>query len=106
MIGAGELDRRVTIRRATTTRDGYGQQINAWADAGSVWAKVDWVNDGEKWRAGELGVDLAARVTVRYSPGLVARQDRIAIDGEDYEVAGIKQIGRRQWLEITVTRAE
>ncbi|RME67247.1 MAG: head-tail adaptor protein [Alphaproteobacteria bacterium] len=102
----GALDRRMTIRTATRTRDAYGQEIETWADAQDVWAAVEWVSDGERWRAGERGVMAAARAVVRWQAGLVTHQDRVTIDGTEYAIDGIKEKGRRRWLEITLKRIE
>ncbi len=104
MPPSGALDRRVVIRRAAAVRDQYGQQIKTWSDAATVWAAIEWIKDGERWRAGERGVDVAARLTLRWKAGVVASQDRVVIDGDEYEVVGLKEIGRRRALEVTVAK--
>lgn len=37
---AGRLRDRVTVQRATTTADDYGQEVAAWQDAGEHWCEV------------------------------------------------------------------
>jgi SPP1 family predicted phage head-tail adaptor len=108
-MDAGLFDRRVTIRRATTTRDETNQPVEAWADLATVWANAKPVADGERLRAGETLGNKAYRFTIRYSTTVAAVDplDRVVFDGRTYDVNGVKELGRREYLEITATaRAE
>lgn len=108
-MDAGLLDRRVTIRRSTSTRDDTNHPVEAWADLATVWANAKPVSDGERLRAGETLGDKMMRFTIRYSTTVAAvdPRDRVVFDGRTYDVNGVKEIGRRYMLEITATaRAE
>jgi SPP1 family predicted phage head-tail adaptor len=100
---AGPLDRRLQFRRATITDDGLAKS-ETWADHGSpVWAAKADVSDGERWRAGEVAAHITTRFRVRWSlfTAGITPKDRLACEGRSYDITGIKEIGRREGLEIT-----
>ena len=102
MIGAGQLDRRITLRRKTVTNTGLGM-TEAWADLATIWASRKDVSDGEKIAAGGVMATLAARFVVRSSTltrGLTAK-DALIEGGKTFQITGIKELGRRDFLEIT-----
>lgn len=102
-MNAGALDRRIRFRRATLADDGL-EQVETWANHGSpVWAAYVPVRDSERWAAGQMQATRMARFTVRWSSltaGIDAK-DRLTFDGRDWSIVGLKQLGRREYLEIT-----
>jgi len=102
-ISAGKLDRRLQIRRYATIDDGL-QMVEAWADHGApIWASRKDVSDGERAVAGWLEATSVARFIVRsssFTRGLTPK-DRLKTEDRDYDIQGIKELGRRDWLEIT-----
>jgi SPP1 family predicted phage head-tail adaptor len=105
----GRLDRRITIERATTAANDFNEPVQTWATLTEVWAHAAPVMDAEKVRAGETLALKSYRFTIRYSAIVadVDPRDRLTFDGRTFDIAGVKEIGRRQGLEITATaRAE
>lgn len=104
---ASKLDRRVQFRRFTEEDDGFGV-VQFWADHGSpVSASRKDIADGEKWRAQQIQATVTTRFQVRSSEftRAIMPQDRLACEGETFEIVGIKQAGgRRQLIEITASR--
>jgi head-tail adaptor len=98
----GRLDRRITVTQTGATNTGTG-----WTETtttlGTMWASRKDVSDGEKVAAGTVMGTVAARFVVRSST--VTRQikpkDRLTEGGLVFEVIGIKEMGRRDYLEIT-----
>jgi SPP1 family predicted phage head-tail adaptor len=108
-MDAGRLDRRITILRAAVAADAFNEQVQTWGDIATVWAHAAPVMDAEKQRAGETLASKSYRFTIRYSSDVadVDPRDRVTFDGRTYDVQGVKEIGRREGLEITATaRAE
>lgn len=104
MARAGDLDRRVQFHRAALTDDGYTAAAETWADLGSpVWASKADISDGERWRAGEVQAHITTRFRVRWSAfsAGITPKDRLVCGGVTYDISGIKEIGRRELLEIT-----
>lgn len=100
---AGKLDRRVTLQSVTVTRDAYNAPAVTWADVATVWASYQPVSDGERFRAGERAAEISARFQIRYSSQVKAVSPvwRLTFEGRVYEINHVKEIGRREGLEIT-----
>lgn len=103
MIEAGKLDRRITIQRATFTRNDMGEQIPAWSTLATVWAEAKPVSDGERVKAREVSAEISMRFTIRWSTtvGGVNPKDQVVYAGRTYDIVGVKEIGRREGIEIS-----
>lgn len=100
---AGKLDRRITIERASETRDAFNNITYSWTPLVTVWAaKLD-VRDAERWSAQEVGAEITTRFQIRWSTAVedVNPKDRIVFDGRTYDINAVKEMGRREGLEIT-----
>jgi SPP1 family predicted phage head-tail adaptor len=110
ILGASDLKRRITIRRATkTTIPPFNETVETWADLIIVWVKVNQVTDVEQYRAQEIGASVDTRFTIRYASEVagVGPLDRVAFKGRDYNITGVREIDRNLWLEISaVARVE
>lgn len=106
-LPAGKLDRRITIRRVVAGRpDGQGSTLPEFGDLATVWAEVEAVSDGERWRAMQIAATLTHRFRIRWGVGVTVL-DRIRFEGREFEISGVKEIGRRVGQEITaIARAE
>jgi len=104
----GDMDRRITVQRATVTENTFGEQKPSWADFTTVWAKRKDALDGEKIAAGQVGSKLMSRFVIRSSINArtITPQDRISYDGFFWEISGVKQVakGRDRFIEITAVR--
>lgn len=105
MIGAGSLDRRITIERATVSIDAYGAPVASWSSVAVVWANYKPLSDREVWAAAQVSSEATARFTVRYSPVVasISPADRLVMDGRRFGITGVKDLGRLKWLEITAS---
>jgi SPP1 family predicted phage head-tail adaptor len=102
---AGKLDRRVQFRRFTATDDGF-TTVEVWADHGTpVWASKREISDRERMAAMEVSASITTRFQVRYSAFTagITPKDRLICEGREYEITGIKELGRRQGFEITAS---
>ncbi|MDF1606958.1 phage head closure protein [Hoeflea sp. YIM 152468] len=108
MAGAGKLDRRIVIERATVTYNALNEPVKTWAAYARIWAARKDVSDGEKLAGGQVGASLSSRFTVRSSSEsrAIKPSDRVNHDGGIWSIFGIKETadGRRRYLEITVAR--
>ena len=103
MITAGSLDRRIRIERATTSKDAFNEDIEAWATLATVWAAKIEIPDGEVWRASEVSAQITTRFQIRWNSVIatVDERDRIVYEGRVFDITRIKEIGRREGREIT-----
>lgn len=106
VLNAGSLNRRIQFRREVTTPDGHGGFNHIWSDLGApIFARRRDVSDAERRVAGG-GWDnrLVTRFVVRASPFVrtIRRTDRIAHEGEIFEIDGLKEVpDSRGFIEIT-----
>ena len=108
-MDAGRLDRRIVLKRASSTLNGFNEPVYSWATLATVWAQMVPVNDGERMRAGETLADMQARFIIRWSAkaATVDPRDRLTFNEREYDINGVKLIGRNEYIEITATaRAE
>lgn len=106
-IRAGDLNRRITIQRATVTIDALGGEAKAWADLATIWAAVKPISDGERWRAQEVAASATHRFTIRFQAASPKPTDRIVYEGRVFEISGVKELGFHEGWEVTASaRAE
>ena len=100
---AGPLDRRITIQRASISYDAFNAPVEAWAGIATVWASKEDIKDGERLRAQEVSAEITTRFRIRWSSAVsdVNPKDQIIFDGKTYDIFGVKEIGRREGLELT-----
>lgn len=111
---AGKFDRRITIRRQAQVRDangdpvkdGYGHPVLEWQDMTTVAAAKMDIRDAERIAAQQVGSTVTSRFVIRWSERVddLTPADRLrypADDGRDHNIVAVKEIGRREGLEIT-----
>jgi SPP1 family predicted phage head-tail adaptor len=104
VIGAGDLDRRATIQRATVAPDAFNEPIETWASVATVWASKRDVSDGERFRSDQTIAGLTTRFVVRHSSvtATITPKDRLVCEGRTYDIHGVKEVhGTRRFLEIS-----
>jgi len=108
MAGAGALDRRIIIERATSTPNEFNEPVETWGTHATVWAERKDVSDGERLAAGQIGSSLHTRFKVRASPTTKGFKptDRVSHDGAIWSIFGIKETveGRNRFLELTCAK--
>lgn len=99
---SGALDRRVTVERAVETNTGKGVTL-VWSELMTVWASRKDISDAERAASGKVQGSVISRFIVRWSPSMagIKPKDRLIEGGLTFEIRGIKEVGRRQMLEIT-----
>lgn len=108
-MDAGRLDRRIVLKRRKSGVNGFGEPLDEWSTLATVWAHVAPVSDGERWRAGETLAAKLCRFTIRWSQAVAVLdpRDQIEYDGRTWDIQGVKEMARREMLEITAAaRAE
>lgn len=117
-IAAGKLDRRITLQRLKEGRwitvdgalqleaaDEYNDAIREWVTLAIRSASYEPLSDGERFRAGETAATASARFVIRHSAAVadLNPRDRLTFEGSAWEIVRVKEIGRRQGLEISAT---
>lgn len=104
-LAAGKMDRRITLERFVTSSDQYNEPVKAWGALATRWASYEPISDGERFRAGETAATASARFVIRYSSAVadINPKDRLTFDGDTWQILHVKEIGRREGLEISAT---
>ena len=87
MIGAGKLDRKVTIQDYTKTKDAFGQEVETWQDVVTVpCGKKDLISTStqEASEAAQEQTKTTSEFTIRYYAGLEGNY-RLKFENEIYE---------------------
>jgi SPP1 family predicted phage head-tail adaptor len=102
-----KLDRRITIERYGVTYNDDNEPTEAWAALATVSASVQYASDGEKVRAAEVGATISVRFQIRYDSTWadVNPKDRVIYEGKTFDIIGVKELGRREGLEISAAAA-
>lgn len=99
MMRAGKLTKTIVIQRVTTTVDEYGTPIEGWATVATVRADLIQSSVEEFMRSFGTSAETAVIFRIRYLDG-VTTADRVTHDGRSFDVKEIKELGRREGLEL------
>jgi len=106
---AGPLDRRITLRRFTSTQDVYGDPVETWADLATVWASRRRASARETLAAAEVSAAITDIFEIRRDSAWsnLSPKDALVFEGRTYDIASVDEIGRREGFRIAaVARAE
>ena len=101
---AGGLYRRVTLRRKTVTYDEYGGEIVTWNDLATVFAEVRQQSGREFIAAAQVQAERLVVFFIRWFPGLTVL-DRVSYAGTLHDIAEVREIGRRDGVELHTVAA-
>ncbi|MGV1918038.1 phage head closure protein [Rhizobium sp. 22-785-1] len=99
MLNIGNLDRRITIERETETVMPSGSVMKAWTPVATVWAELIQQTASEFFTGFGEAETGTVIFRVRYRPGITSA-DRVTYDGTAYGIKEIKELGRRDALEL------
>lgn len=97
MIGAGELDKRISILVEQKVDNGLGVK-SEYAPVATVWAKATPISDGERFRAGSYAYQLQMRFIIRKRE--VSNTSRIQYGSKIFAITAVKDI-EGHFIEIT-----
>lgn len=103
LMRSEKLDRRITLERAIETRDAFNNPILTWSTLATRWASVEHIRDTERWTAQEVGAAATLRFQIRWSSTVadLNAKDRVVYQGNEHDIMAVKELGRREGLEIT-----
>ncbi len=84
----GQLDQRVTVERASTGVDGYGEVITGWTPVCTTWATVEPLSGREYFAASAAQSEVTTRIRMRYRPGITSA-DRVIHEGTTYGITSV-----------------
>ncbi|RVD16866.1 MAG: head-tail adaptor protein [Mesorhizobium sp.] len=106
MSGAGDLDRRITLQRATMVNDpDYNSEEPTWTPYATVWAKMEFHGSSEGEGASREYAEMGLYFTIRWRADMSFTDRLLFKNGEGtdetYEIVGRpREIGRRRYLKM------
>lgn len=70
----GALRRRLVLEAPVSTSDGLGGTTQTFETVAALWAQVEWLAGGERWRRGRPEQVATHRITMRWRAGVDAGQ--------------------------------
>lgn len=92
-MNVGKLDRYITLQSVSTAVDAYGQPIETFSTLASVWARIDYKSEVEKFENEQLKAVSSIDFTIRYRTDITEMM-RISYASNIYQIIGISEIGR------------
>ncbi|MFE3837542.1 phage head closure protein [Pseudogemmobacter sonorensis] len=99
MMRAGKLTKTITLQRATIAVDQYGTPTEGWADLATVRAQIVQASTEEFMRNFGTRTEVAVVFRIRFMDGITPA-DRVTHGGRVYDLKEIKELGRREGLEL------
>ncbi|TCQ28262.1 head-tail adaptor protein [Rhizobium sp. PP-CC-3G-465] len=110
-VNVSELDRRITLQRASKVANAFNEETSTWLDLAKEWARRRDASDSQKVEllaAGQVGSFRVSRFTVRSSniTRSITPVDRLLHEGVIWQINGVKELdeGRHRFIEITASR--
>lgn len=99
-LHAGRLDRRIKLESLTVTQSPSGQKKDAWTlVASDLPANVRPISAREQFEADQVAAQFETVFTIRFRSD-VNQKARLTYDGKVYDITGLREVGRRRWLEL------
>lgn len=102
MTDIGKLDRRIVLQSPAASTESDGGVTTAWTTVATVWAGFRPARTREIEAARQASAEAEVVFTIRYRDDVTAAW-RVTLDGRPFDVTGVTELGRRQWLEIAAT---
>ena len=99
---AGRLDRRIIIQQKTVTFDSFGDETESWTELSTVWANVIVKSGRESFNNDQEIAERTVIFRIRYLSTVTERM-RISYNSVFYDIESIKELGRREGMEISTT---
>ena len=102
---AGRMDRRASLYHRVLTQNSHGEQVPSYPTAYvTVWAEKLDQRAREYFAAQGTQAEATTRFRIRWRDDVVMT-DRLVLDGVNYDIVQISEIGRHEGLELFATSA-
>lgn len=101
----GDIDRRLKIQRKVITQNGFGDEIVAWETVATVWAQKVEARGDERFAAQQFLGHAVKTFRIRWSDTVkeITSEHRLVLDGRAHDITDVREVGRREGLEIDCT---
>lgn len=100
-MNPGKMDRRIALQSLTVTKSSSGAPQNTWTTQATVWAEFRQTKGTEVLEQAQERTKESGIFFIRYRSD-VATTWRVQYAGRDWDIVAVREIGRREGLELTV----
>lgn len=103
----GQMDRRITVKSVTKSQNSTGEEVSTLATVAQPWAYMEEKNGNEDIEGKVIHI-VDRSYIIRYNDTIkTSGFEMKVIDGSDeFDIYHVKELGRRQHLQLLVTRNE
>jgi SPP1 family predicted phage head-tail adaptor len=102
VLDPGKLRERVTVQRATETRNRLGEATQTWSEYAERWASVEGLSSREVLQSGQQQTEVTHRVRMRYLDGMTQNM-RLLWRGRVLEISSLLEHANRTEHELLCT---
>ena len=102
-INIGKLDRRIELQRRNENQDESGQPVRTWGTYATVWTRILQPGQKEFFASDKPNTEIIQIFKIRYRAGILPTDRIKSDDGNYYNIAPPKELGRKEALEIIGT---
>lgn len=99
-MNIGMMDRRITLQSRTVTQDATGEADETFTTVTTVWAQVTPTREAEPFTDSDQHQAKVTQTFKIYYRSDVDYTTRIVYQSDNYNIESIKELGRREGLEI------
>ncbi len=87
-MNAGRLNKRITIQKATSTQNEFGERVNTWSTVIERWARVEPLRGREFFLAQQAQSEIETKFTIRHATEIKPSM-KLVYDGIDYNIESV-----------------
>ena len=92
--------RKIIIQRFAETKDDFGSAVKAWTTFKTIYANVTPISGREMHSSNRENIIRSASFYI-YFDSTITVKDRISYNSETYDITYIRELGRRESMEIS-----
>ncbi len=96
---ASGMDRLIGLQSRSLARNQFGEEVPTYTTYATVWANVETTTGRLYFGGDQFQAERSTQFTIRYRDDVVLT-DRINFEGQNYIIAEVSEITRRQGLRI------
>lgn len=101
---AGDMDRRITILRYELAGDdGFGNPVETYVPTEDVWAEAKQESGREFFAYGGINSERKVVFKLRWIEPEVRVYDRVLYAGREHNIHEVRELGRKEGLELHTT---
>lgn len=100
----GELRHLVTLQSYTAAKNGFGEDVQTWADSEPMWACIESLSGSETMIASQVKATASHKITIRYNSNVTPLK-RFTLGARTFEINSVDD-GEQRGIYMTCVCSE